>query len=150
MQPSNRQTSRPVGFLTRKYIYVSESVLWCCGNLAIVGQILEQIKLQLVWSTTRIVTLVWNHVACFHFHIIFAGWCSSLMKCLALSTTEMWRCLSVYPTVDLCPSGIISEVLDDVEKRSFTPQDPDDGRDFNISDNLHWLSLGEKVPMNFR
>ncbi|NXW02554.1 PTCD3 protein, partial [Fregetta grallaria] len=32
-----------------------------------------------------------------------------------------------YRGVDLCPSGIISEVLDDVEKRSFTPQDPGDG-----------------------
>ncbi|NXV84493.1 PTCD3 protein, partial [Calonectris borealis] len=31
-----------------------------------------------------------------------------------------------YRSVDLYPSGIISEVLDDVEKRSFTPQDPDD------------------------
>ncbi|NXF52777.1 PTCD3 protein, partial [Oceanites oceanicus] len=49
-----------------------------------------------------------------------------------------------YRGVDLCPSGIISEVLDDVEKRSFTPQDPGDGMDFNISDNLHCLSLGEK------
>ncbi|NXL42802.1 PTCD3 protein, partial [Podilymbus podiceps] len=49
-----------------------------------------------------------------------------------------------YRGVDLYPSSIISEVLDDVEKRSFTPQDPDDGMDFNISDNLHCLSLGEK------
>ncbi|NXJ89373.1 PTCD3 protein, partial [Corythaixoides concolor] len=40
-----------------------------------------------------------------------------------------------YRGVDLCPSGIISEVLDDVEKRSFTPQDPDDGMDINILDN---------------
>ncbi|XP_048799550.1 pentatricopeptide repeat domain-containing protein 3, mitochondrial [Lagopus muta] len=35
-----------------------------------------------------------------------------------------------YRTVDLAPSGIISEVLDDVEKRSFTPQDPDDAKFF--------------------
>ncbi|KFW03721.1 hypothetical protein N327_04547, partial [Fulmarus glacialis] len=35
-----------------------------------------------------------------------------------------------YRDVDLCPSGIISEVLDDVEKRSFTPQDPDDAKFF--------------------
>ncbi|NXA27559.1 PTCD3 protein, partial [Ibidorhyncha struthersii] len=49
-----------------------------------------------------------------------------------------------YRGVDLCPPGIILEVLDDVEKKSFTPQDPDDGMDFNISDNLHCLSLGEK------
>ncbi|XP_015718072.1 pentatricopeptide repeat domain-containing protein 3, mitochondrial [Coturnix japonica] len=35
-----------------------------------------------------------------------------------------------YKTVDLAPSSIISEVLDDVEKRSFTPQDPDDARFF--------------------
>jgi len=26
-------------------------------------------------------------------------------------------------------------VLDDVEKRSFTPQDPDDGMNFNLSDS---------------
>ncbi|NXC12270.1 PTCD3 protein, partial [Corythaeola cristata] len=45
-----------------------------------------------------------------------------------------------YRGVDLCPSGIISEVLDDVEKRSFTAQDPDDGMDFNTLDNLHCLS----------
>ncbi|KAF1478500.1 Pentatricopeptide repeat domain-containing protein 3, mitochondrial, partial [Pygoscelis antarcticus] len=49
-----------------------------------------------------------------------------------------------YRGADLCPSGIISEVLDDVGKRSFTPQDPDDGMGFNISDNLLCLSLGEK------
>ncbi|KAK0676002.1 PTCD3 protein, partial [Pygoscelis papua] len=49
-----------------------------------------------------------------------------------------------YRGADLCPSGIISEVLDDVGKRSFTPQDLDDGMDFNISDNLLCLSLGEK------
>ncbi|NXN64098.1 PTCD3 protein, partial [Himantopus himantopus] len=49
-----------------------------------------------------------------------------------------------YRGVDLCPPGIILEVLDDVEKKSFTPQDPDDGMDFNISDDLHCLSLGEK------
>lgn len=51
------------------------------------------------------------------------------------STAEMWYCLFVCPTVDLAPSGIISEVLDDVEKRSFTPQDPDDGMNFNLSDS---------------
>ncbi|NXE07224.1 PTCD3 protein, partial [Lophotis ruficrista] len=49
-----------------------------------------------------------------------------------------------YRGVDLYPSAIISEVIDDVEKRSFTAQDPDDGMDFNISDDLHWLSLGEE------
>ncbi|NWQ98459.1 PTCD3 protein, partial [Burhinus bistriatus] len=52
--------------------------------------------------------------------------------------------------VDLCPPGIILEVLDDVEKRSFSPQDPDDGMDFSISDNLHCLSLGEKLPREFQ
>ncbi|NXL57549.1 PTCD3 protein, partial [Chordeiles acutipennis] len=31
-----------------------------------------------------------------------------------------------YRGVDLFPSNILSEVLDDVENRSFTPQDPDD------------------------
>ncbi|KFV52628.1 hypothetical protein N341_02302, partial [Tyto alba] len=35
-----------------------------------------------------------------------------------------------YRDVDLYPSGIIFEVLDDVEKRSFTAQDPDDGNFF--------------------
>ncbi|KAF1636139.1 Pentatricopeptide repeat domain-containing protein 3, mitochondrial, partial [Eudyptes chrysocome] len=50
----------------------------------------------------------------------------------------------LYRGADLCPSDIISEVLDDVGKRSFAPQDPDDGMDFNISDNLLCLSLGEK------
>ncbi|KGL91262.1 hypothetical protein N301_05073, partial [Charadrius vociferus] len=35
-----------------------------------------------------------------------------------------------YRGVDLCPPGIILEVLDDVEKRSFTPQDPDDANFF--------------------
>lgn len=53
--------------------------------------------------------------------------------------------LHLCPADDLHSSNIISEVLDDVEKRSFTPQDPDDGKDFNVSDNLHWSSLGEKV-----
>ncbi|KAM6136724.1 small ribosomal subunit protein mS39 [Phoenicopterus ruber ruber] len=38
-----------------------------------------------------------------------------------------------YRGVDLCPSGIISEVLDDVEKRSFTPQDPDDANFFTTA-----------------
>ncbi|KAF1504539.1 Pentatricopeptide repeat domain-containing protein 3, mitochondrial, partial [Eudyptula minor novaehollandiae] len=36
----------------------------------------------------------------------------------------------LYRGADLCPSGIISEVLDDVGKRSFTPQDPDDANFF--------------------
>ncbi|XP_010131011.1 PREDICTED: pentatricopeptide repeat domain-containing protein 3, mitochondrial [Buceros rhinoceros silvestris] len=35
-----------------------------------------------------------------------------------------------YRGVDLHSSGIISEVLDNVEKRSFTPQDPDDAKFF--------------------
>ncbi|XP_010117902.1 PREDICTED: pentatricopeptide repeat domain-containing protein 3, mitochondrial [Chlamydotis macqueenii] len=35
-----------------------------------------------------------------------------------------------YRGVDLNPSGIISEVIDDVEKRSFTAQDPDDANFF--------------------
>ncbi|XP_026702707.1 pentatricopeptide repeat domain-containing protein 3, mitochondrial, partial [Athene cunicularia] len=35
-----------------------------------------------------------------------------------------------YKDVDHYPSGIISEVLDDVEKRSFTAQDPDDANFF--------------------
>ncbi|XP_061848102.1 small ribosomal subunit protein mS39 isoform X2 [Colius striatus] len=38
-----------------------------------------------------------------------------------------------YRGVDLYPSGIISEVLDDVEKRSFTPQDPDDAKFFTTA-----------------
>ncbi|XP_059673693.1 small ribosomal subunit protein mS39 [Gavia stellata] len=35
-----------------------------------------------------------------------------------------------YRGVELYSSGIISEVLDDVERRSFTPQDPDDANFF--------------------
>ncbi|XP_065591986.1 small ribosomal subunit protein mS39 [Cyrtonyx montezumae] len=35
-----------------------------------------------------------------------------------------------YRTVGHTPSGIISEVLDDVERRSFSPQDPDDANFF--------------------
>ncbi|XP_033920881.1 small ribosomal subunit protein mS39 [Melopsittacus undulatus] len=38
-----------------------------------------------------------------------------------------------YRGVELHPSGIISEVLDDVEKRSFTAQDPDDANFFNTA-----------------
>ncbi|OXB54266.1 hypothetical protein ASZ78_012703 [Callipepla squamata] len=38
-----------------------------------------------------------------------------------------------YRTVGHTPSGIISEVLDDVEGRSFAPQDPDDGMNFNLT-----------------
>ncbi|NXA31280.1 PTCD3 protein, partial [Eudromia elegans] len=34
---------------------------------------------------------------------------------------------------------IITEVLEEVENRSFTPQDPDDG-----TDNLHFISMGVK------
>lgn len=57
-----------------------------------------------------------------------------------LGTTEMWCLLSLCPTVDVQSSDIISEVLNEVEKRSFTAQDPDDGKDFKL----------EKVPVNFR
>ncbi|NWW97304.1 PTCD3 protein, partial [Rhynochetos jubatus] len=39
-----------------------------------------------------------------------------------------------YRGVDLSSSSIMSEILDDVEKRSFTPQDPSDGMDFNCCD----------------
>ncbi|KFQ38219.1 hypothetical protein N332_14979, partial [Mesitornis unicolor] len=35
-----------------------------------------------------------------------------------------------YKGVELCPSGLMSEVLHDVEKRSFTPEDPDDANFF--------------------
>ncbi|XP_069652188.1 small ribosomal subunit protein mS39 isoform X1 [Haliaeetus albicilla] len=38
-----------------------------------------------------------------------------------------------YRGADLCPSGIISEVLDDIQKRSFTPQDPDDANFFTTA-----------------
>ena len=58
--------------------------------------------------------------------------------------------MSLCPAVDLGSSGVISEVLDDVEKRSFTPQDPDDGMNFNIVDNLHCLSLGGRVLREFQ
>ncbi|OPJ70787.1 small ribosomal subunit protein mS39 [Patagioenas fasciata] len=36
----------------------------------------------------------------------------------------------LYKGVDLHSSGIISEVIDDIEKRSFIPQDPDDAKFF--------------------
>ncbi|XP_075276441.1 small ribosomal subunit protein mS39 isoform X1 [Opisthocomus hoazin] len=39
----------------------------------------------------------------------------------------------LYRGVDLGSSGVISEVLDDVEKRSFTPQDPDDAKFFTTA-----------------
>lgn len=57
-----------------------------------------------------------------------------------LGTTEMWCRLFLCPTVDVQSSDIISEVLNKVEKRSFTAQDPDDGKDFKL----------ENVPVNFR
>lgn len=40
--------------------------------------------------------------------------------------------LSLCPTVDGQSSDIVSEVLNEVEKRSFTAQDPDDGEDFRL------------------
>lgn len=40
--------------------------------------------------------------------------------------------LSLCPTVDAPSSDIISEVLNEVEKRSFTAQDPDDGKEFRL------------------
>ncbi|NXW96880.1 PTCD3 protein, partial [Larus smithsonianus] len=84
--------------------------------------------------------------------------CGGLGKSMSLSVIKEMEALDIEPSlatydhllsifyrgVDLCSSGIILEVLDDVEKRSFIPQDPDDGMDFNVSDNLHCLSSGEK------
>uniref|UniRef100_A0A8B9C5T4 Pentatricopeptide repeat domain 3 n=1 Tax=Anser brachyrhynchus TaxID=132585 RepID=A0A8B9C5T4_9AVES len=63
---------------------------------------------------------------------------------------QLSYCSSVCPAVDLGPSGIISEVLEDVEKRSFTAQDPDDGMNFNISDNLHCLNISEELASGFQ
>lgn len=45
-----------------------------------------------------------------------------------LGTTDVSLC----PTADPQPSDIISEVLNEVEKRSFTAQDPDDGKDLKL------------------
>lgn len=49
-----------------------------------------------------------------------------------LGSIEMCCCLSLCPTVDAQSSDIISEVLNEVEKQSFTAQDPDDGKDFKL------------------
>ncbi|NXN33727.1 PTCD3 protein, partial [Nycticryphes semicollaris] len=84
--------------------------------------------------------------------------CGGVGRSLALSVVKEMEALDIEPSlatydhllfifyrgVDQSPTDIILEVLDDVEKRSFTPQDPDDGMYFNISDNLHCLSLAEK------
>ncbi|NXJ62682.1 PTCD3 protein, partial [Rostratula benghalensis] len=84
--------------------------------------------------------------------------CGGVGRSLALSVVKEMEALDIEPSlatydhllfiyyrgVDLSSTGIILEVLDDAEKRSFTPQDPDDGMCFNISDNLHCLSLAGK------
>ncbi|NWR71506.1 PTCD3 protein, partial [Centropus unirufus] len=84
--------------------------------------------------------------------------CGAVGRSMALPVLKEMEALDIEPSLatyehllfifyrgaDLHPSGIFSEVLDDVESRSFTPQDPDDGTDFNLSDSLHWLSLNEK------
>lgn len=85
-----------------------------------------------------------NCGASFHFRSIFAN--SLPMEHIA----QLSYCSSVYPAVDLGPSSIISEVLEDVEKRSFTAQDPDDGMNFNISDNLHCLNISEESASEFQ
>ncbi|XP_010283682.1 PREDICTED: pentatricopeptide repeat domain-containing protein 3, mitochondrial [Phaethon lepturus] len=53
--------------------------------------------------------------------------CGGVGRSLSLLVIKEMEALDI---VDLLPSGIISEVLDDVEKRSFTPQDPDDANFF--------------------
>ncbi|KAM9193003.1 small ribosomal subunit protein mS39 [Mergus octosetaceus] len=50
----------------------------------------------------------------------------------SLATYEHLLCI-FYRAVDLGPSSIIFEVLEDVEKRSFTAQDPDDANFFSTA-----------------
>ncbi|NWQ75800.1 PTCD3 protein, partial [Columbina picui] len=70
--------------------------------------------------------------------------CGGVGRSMALSVIKEMKALDIEPSlatydhllsifykgVDLHTSGIISEVLDDVEKRSFTPQDPNDANFF--------------------
>ncbi|NXY68159.1 PTCD3 protein, partial [Glareola pratincola] len=66
--------------------------------------------------------------------------CGGVGRSMSLSVIKEMEALDIEPSlatydhllfifyrgVDLCSSGVILEVLDDVENRSFTPQDPDD------------------------
>ncbi|XP_064304986.1 small ribosomal subunit protein mS39 [Phalacrocorax carbo] len=70
--------------------------------------------------------------------------CGTVGRSMSLLVIKEMEALDIEPSLatydhllfifyrggDLCPSGIISEVLDDVEKRTFTPQDPDDANFF--------------------
>ncbi|KAM6361625.1 small ribosomal subunit protein mS39 isoform 2-T2 [Alca torda] len=70
--------------------------------------------------------------------------CGGVGRSMSLSVIKEMEALDIEPSlatydhllfifyrgVDLCSSGIILEVLDDVEKRSFIPQDPDDANFF--------------------
>ncbi|XP_010081038.1 PREDICTED: pentatricopeptide repeat domain-containing protein 3, mitochondrial, partial [Pterocles gutturalis] len=70
--------------------------------------------------------------------------CGGIGKSMSISVIKEMEALDIEPSlatydhllsifyrgVEIRPSGIISDVLDDVEKRSFTPQDPDDARFF--------------------
>ncbi|KAM4673554.1 small ribosomal subunit protein mS39 isoform 3-T4 [Amazona ochrocephala] len=56
--------------------------------------------------------------------------CGGIGRSMSLLVIKEMEALDI---VELHPSGIISEVLDDVENRSFTPQDPDDANFFNTA-----------------
>ncbi|NWU61049.1 PTCD3 protein, partial [Pterocles burchelli] len=84
--------------------------------------------------------------------------CGSIGKSMSISVIKEMEALDIEPSlatydhllsifyrgVEICPSGIISEVLDDVEKRSFAPQDPDDGMAFNCCD-LKDIKLADRL-----
>ncbi|NXU55668.1 PTCD3 protein, partial [Turnix velox] len=73
--------------------------------------------------------------------------CGGVGRSMALPVVKEMEALGIEPSlatydhllsifyrgVDLPTSGIINEVLDDVEKRSFTPQDPDDAHFFSTA-----------------
>ncbi|KAJ7401439.1 Pentatricopeptide repeat domain-containing protein 3, mitochondrial [Pitangus sulphuratus] len=56
--------------------------------------------------------------------------CGGVGRSMCLMVLREMEALDI---VDLPPSGIISEVLDEVEKRGFTPQDPDDANFFSTA-----------------
>ncbi|XP_025889984.1 pentatricopeptide repeat domain-containing protein 3, mitochondrial [Nothoprocta perdicaria] len=70
--------------------------------------------------------------------------CGGVGRSVSLSVVKEMKALDIEPslatyehllsifyrTVELRPSAIITEVLEEVENRSFTPQDPDDARFF--------------------
>ncbi|OXB78797.1 UNVERIFIED_CONTAM: hypothetical protein H355_011815 [Colinus virginianus] len=54
--------------------------------------------------------------------------CGGVGRSMAVPVIKEMEALEI---VGHAPSGIISEVLDDVERRSFAPQDPDDGMGYS-------------------